>query len=78
MATFCEICGEKTNEVKSGGGIEPKEIVYIHTICTTFLQSYRFDVNSSLNFDCKDFIAFSRLLNNFQAQYIIHSSFIKY
>jgi len=24
MATFCEICGEKTNEVKSGGGIEPK------------------------------------------------------
>ena len=24
MATVCEYCGHKTNEVKSGGGIEPK------------------------------------------------------
>lgn len=24
MALVCEACGHKTNEVKSGGGIEPK------------------------------------------------------
>lgn len=24
MATVCEVCGSKTNEVKSGGGIESK------------------------------------------------------
>ena len=24
MATVCDYCGHKTNEVKSGGGIEPK------------------------------------------------------
>jgi len=24
MATSCDVCGQKTNEVKSGGGIEPK------------------------------------------------------
>lgn len=24
MATNCEVCGLRTNEVKSGGGIEPK------------------------------------------------------
>ena len=24
MATVCDFCGRKTNEVKSGGGIEPK------------------------------------------------------
>ena len=24
MATVCEYCGHRTNEVKSGGGIEPK------------------------------------------------------
>ena len=24
MATLCDHCGHKTNEVKSGGGIEPK------------------------------------------------------
>lgn len=26
MATSCDACGTKTNEVKSGGGIEPKGI----------------------------------------------------
>lgn len=26
MATTCDICGMKTNEVKSGGGIEPKGV----------------------------------------------------
>ncbi|XP_043250401.1 zinc finger protein ZPR1 [Colletes gigas] len=26
MATVCEICGHKTNEVKSGGGIEPEGV----------------------------------------------------
>lgn len=24
MATNCDTCGEKTNEVKSGGGIQPQ------------------------------------------------------
>lgn len=24
MATVCDVCGSRTNEVKSGGGIEPK------------------------------------------------------
>lgn len=24
MATVCDVCGNRTNEVKSGGGIEPK------------------------------------------------------
>jgi len=24
MATTCDTCGHRTNEVKSGGGIEPK------------------------------------------------------
>jgi zinc finger protein len=24
MATVCDFCGHKTNEVKSGGGIEPQ------------------------------------------------------
>lgn len=26
MATTCDVCGIKTNEVKSGGGIEPKGV----------------------------------------------------
>lgn len=26
MATSCDICGVKTNEIKSGGGIEPKGV----------------------------------------------------
>lgn len=26
MATNCEVCGNRTNEVKSGGGTEPKGI----------------------------------------------------
>lgn len=26
MATNCDICGIKTNEIKSGGGIEPKGV----------------------------------------------------
>lgn len=26
MATTCEACGHKTNEVKSGAGIEPKGV----------------------------------------------------
>lgn len=26
MATFCEICGHRTNEVKSGSGIEPQGV----------------------------------------------------
>lgn len=28
MATVCEICGSKTNEVKSGGGIEKKGVLF--------------------------------------------------
>lgn len=26
MATVCDVCGNRTNEVKSGGGIEPRGI----------------------------------------------------
>lgn len=26
MATTCDVCGNKTNEVKSGAGIEPKGV----------------------------------------------------
>lgn len=26
MATVCDTCGNRTNEVKSGGGIEPKGV----------------------------------------------------
>lgn len=31
MAMFCESCGHKTNEVKSGGGIEPKVSLWADT-----------------------------------------------
>ena len=41
MATVCDACGDKTNEVKSGGGIEEKgrkiKLKYVEVLTGVYL-----------------------------------------
>ena len=70
MATVCEYCGHKTNEVKSGGGIEPKgKRISLKVTDATDMSRDVLKVRTTF-FVYLSYLVVMKVINNIQKKYM--------